>query len=72
MVEMVGGHAGLYQHVVYVDLHGVSQAFGKHLVNQTLIGRTRVLEAELHDFVAVCSFVGDEGRFSRSSGCISI
>ena len=58
MVEMVGGHAGFYQHVVNVDFHGVSQAFGEHLVAQTLIGRTRVLEAERYDFIAVRSSIG--------------
>ena len=63
MVEVVFSVELLDQHVVDVNLHSVAKFIREHSIDQTLVGRACVLQAEEHDFIAICPLVRYEGRF---------
>lgn len=50
------------EHVVYVDLHCVTQVVCEHFFDQPLVGCTDILQAEGHNLVAEDPPFGDEGR----------
>ena len=51
---------GLYQHVIYVHLHGRSYLLLGHPVYQPLISSSRILEPEGHHTIAIGSLPCDE------------
>ena len=62
MVKVLLSMEGYDEHVIYVDLHSVSQVVCEYLVDQPLVGCTCVLQTKGHDFVTEDSPFSDEGR----------
>ena len=54
------GCGGLYQHVIYVHLHGCSYLLLEHPVHQPLIGSSCVLEPERHHTITIGSLRYEE------------
>ena len=51
---------GFYEHVIDVHFHSLSELFGEHSIDKSLVSSTRILETERHYLVAIRSTVGDE------------
>ena len=54
------GSGGLYQHVIYIHLHGRSYLLLEHPVYQPLISSSCVLEPKRHHTIAIGSLLCDE------------
>ena len=54
------GSGGLYQHVIYIHLHGRSYLLLEHHVYQPLISSSRILEPKGHHTIAIGSLPCDE------------
>ena len=51
---------GFDEHVINIDLHGLSEFFGEHLIHKSLISCVGVFKAEGHYFVAIGSAICNE------------
>ena len=58
--DVVRGNFGLDEHVIYINLYCLANLFLEHHINQTLVGRSYVLESKGHHLVAVQVVVYDE------------
>ena len=57
---MIFERPAFYKHIVHVNLHVSADLLFEDFVHQSLIGGTRVLEAERHDPVAVKAAISDK------------
>ena len=53
MLCMVGRLQTIDEHVIDIDLHHLANLVGEHLVDEALVGGLHILEAEVHDLVAI-------------------
>ena len=42
-----------YEHIIYIDFHIPHYVLVEHLIHQSLIGGTCILQFERHEFVAI-------------------
>lgn len=53
VTNMVVNLLGLHQHIIHIHLHGPSDQILEHHINQTLVGRSSVLQSERHHLIVV-------------------
>lgn len=58
---MLLGHATLHKHVINIDLHISPYIGSEHSGHHPVVGSSRVLQIEWHDFLALEALLGDEG-----------
>ena len=58
--DVVKGDFGLDKHVIYIKLYCLANILFEHHINQTLVGRSYVLESDGHHLVAILATVGDK------------
>ena len=63
MAEVVGDTQRLNEHVIDVYFHGVAELICEHSIHEPLLSRSRVHQAEWHDFVTVGSPICDKCCF---------
>ena len=57
------GFLAFHDHVVHIDLHIPAYLLAEHLVYQSLVRCTCVLQPKQHDFVAIQALASDECSF---------
>ena len=52
MYDVVCSGLRLDEHVIYVDLHCLTNLFLEHYIDKTLVGCSGILETERYDLIA--------------------